>query len=55
MDIEPIIMPFAVAIGEHFVLIAENRSRPHHACILMESLELHSVKRVYSLINRNSV
>ena len=43
--IEPIIVPFAGAIGENFVLIDDN-ARPHRARTVNERLELHGINRM---------
>lgn len=45
MVVEPIIIPFAGAIGERFVLIDDN-ARPHRARIVNERIALHGIARM---------
>lgn len=42
--IEPIIVPFAGAIGEEFVFINDN-ARPHRAGIVDDRIEYHGITR----------
>lgn len=45
MIIEPIIVPFAGAIGDNFILIDDN-ARPHRARIVTERLQFHGITRM---------
>lgn len=45
MVIEPIIVPFAAAIGDNFILIDDN-ARPHRARIVNDRIEHHGIERM---------
>lgn len=45
MIIEPIIVPFAAAVGENFILIDDN-ARPHRSRLVNEALETHAIDRM---------